>query len=161
MIKKWSISKTIADFLYSAHCRVDFLLYKTFPNLTNRFFRVFSSGNFVEIVSFWRNTGVHKIRATSLYCSNLEHPNKIISTRKLFSPKKKFHILTPSKTIFLNNKNFLCPRLKEPIFYLKKNFLYLPKKIKFFILAEKSSYNFSKKFLTLVWKNFPNEDNFL
>ena len=59
---------------------------------------------------------------SSLNCIN--HPTKqILTVKNKLNPKKKFLILC--QKIDPSKETLFCARLKEPFFFLKKNFLYL------------------------------------
>ena len=52
--------------------------------------------------------------------------NKDVPANKIFSKQRK-HFLH-KKTLFLNERNLFCACLKDPIFCLKNNLLYLLEK---------------------------------
>ena len=85
----------------------------------------------------------------SLYWTDMDHPTKEIPQQKNFSTQRKDFVYfpPPSKKTFFEHFFFFWARLKEPIFCLNKNLLYLPIKNNFSWLK--------KKFLILSWKKPP------
>ena len=51
---------------------------------------------------------------SSLNCSDLTHSTKLIPIKKMFSPNKKFLILSPKKQFFKQKKPLLQPGTTQP-----------------------------------------------
>ena len=101
----------------------------------------------------WQNSCKYLLRSSfivqSVVDNELAWPTHLAYSNKgIFI--QKIYFIYPQKTYFSNEKLFHT-RLKEPIFYPKENFLYLPEKITNF-LSKKISYTCLKK-LNFLSKN--------